>query len=124
MSYLRFGIFYIWRKTKNRFSLFITISYPNNNNFSCIPFPSKSSIYESRINRWINYYCNKGTKINKFKKPKYFFLHFLILGSNSQYELIHKPLCYRIFYSEFHFPPLCLSLSSSLISVLVFGYLT
>ena len=64
MSYLGFWIFYIWRKTKNRFNLFITISYSNNNNFSCIPFPSKSSIYESRINRWINYCCNKGPKID------------------------------------------------------------
>ena len=64
MSYLGFWIFYIWRKTKNRFSLFITISYSNNNNFSCIPFSSKSCIYESRIDRRINYYCNKGTKIN------------------------------------------------------------
>jgi len=40
-----FFIFYILRKSKNRFSLFITISYSNNNNFSCIPFPSKSSIH-------------------------------------------------------------------------------
>ena len=44
--------------------------------------------------------------------------------SEEVYELIHKPLRYRIFYSEFHFPPLCLSLSSSLVSVLVFAYLT
>ena len=73
MSYLKFGIFYIWRKSKNRFSFFITISYPNNNNFSRIPLSSKSSIYESRINRWINYCCNKGTKINNLiMKPKFF----------------------------------------------------
>jgi len=56
------------RKSKNRFSLFISISYSNNNNFSFIPFPSKSSIYESRIDRWINYCCNKGTKINNLIK--------------------------------------------------------
>jgi len=127
MSYLWFWIFYICRKTKNRFSLFITISYSNNNNFSCIPFSSKSSIYESRIDRRINYFCTKETKINYLyiKKTKYFFnFSLLILGSNLQYELIHKPLCYRIFYSEFHFPPLFLSPSSSLISVLVFVYLT
>jgi len=68
MSYLGFWIFYIWGKSKNRFSLFITIYYSNNNNFSCIPFSSKSSIYESRINRRINYYCNKGTKINNLIK--------------------------------------------------------
>ena len=58
------GFFIFGEKSKNRFSLFITIYYSNNNNFSCIPFSSKSSIYESRIDRWINYYCNKGTKIN------------------------------------------------------------
>ena len=64
MSYLGFWIFYIWRKSKNWFSLFITIYNSNNNNFSCIPFSSKGSIYESRINRRINYFCNKETKIN------------------------------------------------------------
>jgi len=126
MSYLGFWIFHIWRKTKNRCNLFITIPYSNNNNFSYIPIPSKSSINESRINGWINYCCTKRTKINNLiKETQIFFIIFLlILGSKLQYELIHKPLCYRIFYSEFHFPPLCLSLSSSLISVLVFAYLT
>ena len=85
MSYLGFWIFHIWRKTKNRFSLFITISYSNNNDFSCIPVPSKSSIYESRINRWIDYCCNKGTKINNLIKETLIFFIFslLILESNS-----------------------------------------
>jgi len=63
MSYLGFWIFYIWWKSKNRLGLFITISYSNNNNFSYIPFSSKSSIYEPRIDRWINYCCDKRTKI-------------------------------------------------------------
>ena len=64
LSYFRFCIFFLWRKSKNWFCIFITFSYPNNNNFSCIPVPSKSAIYESRIDRWINYCCNKGNKIN------------------------------------------------------------
>ena len=68
LPYFRFCIFYIWRKSKNWFGIFITFSYPNNNNFSCIPFPSKSAIYESRIDRGINYCCNKGTKKNKLIK--------------------------------------------------------
>ena len=58
------GFFYLWEKSKNWFSLFITFSYSNNTNFSCISFPSKSCTYESRINRWINYYCIKGTNMN------------------------------------------------------------
>ena len=62
------GFFYIWRKPKNWFSFFITFSYSNNNNFSCFPFPSKSSAYESWINRWINYYCVKGQNINSLIK--------------------------------------------------------
>ena len=64
MTHLGFWIFYVWRKTKNRFSLFIIISYFNNNNFSSISFPSKRSIYWPRIDRWINYFCNKVSKIN------------------------------------------------------------
>jgi len=32
------GFFIFWGKSKNRFSLFITFYYSNNNNFSCIPF--------------------------------------------------------------------------------------
>ena len=99
MSYLGFWIFYIWRKSKNRFNLFINIYYSNNNNFSCIPFSSKSSIVQSRIDRWINYYCNKGTIINNLIKETLNFSIFslLILGSDSLYELIHKPLYYHIF---------------------------
>ncbi len=57
-------IFYFWRKSKNRFSIFITFSYSNNNSFSCISFSSKSSVYESWINRWTNYYCIKEANIN------------------------------------------------------------
>ena len=34
-------------------------------------------IYESRINRWINYCCNKGTKINNLIKKLKFFSFFL-----------------------------------------------
>ena len=63
MPYSGFWIFYLWRKSKNRFSIFIAFSYNNNNNFSFIPFPSKSGVYESRIDRWVNYCCIKGTKI-------------------------------------------------------------
>ena len=77
ISYIRFWILYIWRRSKNRFSLFITIYNSNNNNFSCIPFSSKSSIYESGIDRGINYCCNKGTKINSLIKKSKYFLFFL-----------------------------------------------
>ncbi len=41
MSNIGFWIFYIWRESKNWFNIFITFSYPNNNNFSYFPFPSK-----------------------------------------------------------------------------------
>ena len=76
MSYIGCGIFYIWRKSKNRCNLFITISYSNNINFSYIPFSSKSGIYESRIDRWIDYCCNKGTKINNLIKKTQIFYFF------------------------------------------------
>ena len=41
---------------------------PNNIDFPYFPFSSKSSVYESRINRWINYCCVKETKINSLNK--------------------------------------------------------
>lgn len=64
MSYLGIGIFYIWRKSKNWLSLLINFPYSNNNNFSCISFQPETGPYESRIDRWINYYCIKGKNIN------------------------------------------------------------
>ena len=71
------GFFIFGKKPKNRFSIFIAFSYPNNNNFSFIPFPSKSGFYESRIDRWITNFCIKGTKINIINLETQMFLFFL-----------------------------------------------
>ena len=61
--------FFIFGENQKIGSVFLLLYYySNNNNFSCIPFSSKSSIYESRIDRWINYCCNKGIKINYLTK--------------------------------------------------------
>ena len=58
------GFFIFGENQKIWFDFFVTFSHSNNNNFSFIPLPSNSGVYESRIDRWINYCCNKRTKIN------------------------------------------------------------
>ena len=62
------GSFIFGENQKIGSAFFITISYPNNNNFSCIPFSSKSSAYEPRIDRGNNYFCIEGAKINSLIK--------------------------------------------------------
>ena len=93
MSYFGIGFLYIWRKSKNWFCLFITFSYSNYNNFSCISFPSKGGAYESRIDRWINYHCNKGTNINRSIKNKIIF-YFLSLNLGKQFAIWINSLTY------------------------------
>ncbi len=57
--------FFIFGENQKIGSVFLLLFIiPTTINFSCIPFSSKSSIYESRIDRGINYFCNKETKIN------------------------------------------------------------
>ena len=81
------GFFIFVENQKIGSVFFITTSYPNNNNFSCIPFPSKNSIYESRIDRRINYCCTEGTKINNLIKETQIFIYFLFLNSGKQFAI-------------------------------------
>ena len=87
MSYLAFGIFIFEKNQKTWFSIFIIFSNSKNNNFSFIPFPSKSSIYESQIDRGINYCCIKVTKINNLTKEIQKIYCFLSLNSGKQFAI-------------------------------------
>ena len=69
------GFFIFGENQKIWFDFFVTFSHSNNNNFSFIPLPSKSSAYESRIDGWINNYGIKRTNINSLiKKLSIFFI--------------------------------------------------